>query len=170
MLGILVAVTALWLQAALGQSSGSCQAVTQHLRDPPYDNYFYSDCHSDSQVVVTSPLPDSNLSIIGPRLIVAWPAGNSGICTFFQPQNGRNGSLGIELVNSTMGKPLGPVYKTVQGSKYPYVGVEGVLSFNSSATLTIPILGSIRTIRDFTEGPSLLLPTIQDAIIVTLAN
>ncbi len=170
MLGILVAVTALWLQAALGQSSGSCQAVTQHLRDPPYDNYFYSDCHSDSQVVVTSPLPDSNLSIIGPRLIVAWPAGNSGICTFFQPQNGRNGSLGIELVNSTMGKPLGPVYKTVQGSKYPYVGVEGVLSFNSSATLTIPILGSIRTIRDFTEGPSLLRPTIQDAINVTMAN
>ncbi|KAK5465231.1 hypothetical protein LTS15_001794 [Exophiala xenobiotica] len=170
MLAIFVAVTALWLQAALGQSSGSCRAVTQHLRDPPYDNYFYSDCHSDSQVVVTSPLPESNLSIIGPRLIVAWPAGNSGICTFFQPQNGRNGSLGIELVNSTLGKPLGPVYKTEQGSKYPYVGVEGVLSFNSSATLTIPILGSIRTIRDFTEGPSLLRPTIQDAINVTMTN
>lgn len=30
--------------------------------------------------------------------------------------------------------------------------------------LTIPILGSIRNIRDFTEGPSLLYPVIQDAI------
>jgi hypothetical protein len=36
------------------------------------------------------------------------------------------------------------------------------------ATLTIPILGSIRTIRDFVEGPSLLYPEIQDAIKYTL--
>ncbi|KIW18373.1 hypothetical protein PV08_02661 [Exophiala spinifera] len=170
MLTILLAVFAFWLHDALAQSSGSCRAVTQHLSDPPYDNYFYSDCHSDSQVVVTSPLPDSNLSIIGPRLIVAWPAGNSGICMFFQPQNGRNGSLGIELVNSTLGSPLGPVYRENAGTKYPYVGVEGIISFNSSATLTIPILGSIRTIRDFTEGPSLLRPTIQDAVNATKAN
>lgn len=170
MLAFVVALYALWLQSAWAQNSGSCQAVTQHLSDPPYENYFYSDCHGDTQAVVTSPLPDSNLSIIGPRLIIAWPAGNSGICTFFQPDNGKNGSLGIELVNSTLGSPLGPVYSTVQGSDNPIVGVQGQLSFNHSAILTIPILGGVRTIRDFTEGPSLLQPIIQDAVKITQAN
>lgn len=42
--------------------------------------------------------------------------------------------------------------------------MSGHISFNSSAILTVPILGSVRTIRDFTEGPSLLTPEIQDAI------
>jgi hypothetical protein len=45
-------------------------ALSFHLSDPPYDDYFYSDCRSASQVVVTSPLSDSNLTIIGPRLLV----------------------------------------------------------------------------------------------------
>lgn len=143
-------------------TSSSCKVTKQHLGDPPYQNYFYSDCHSAAQVVVTSPLPDSNFTIIGPRLIIAWPAGNSGICTFFQPQNGINGSLGLELVNSTVGTPLAAIYDdSVPGS--PIVGVTGVISFNSSAELTIPILGSVRNIRDFTEGPSLLQPVIQGA-------
>ena len=69
-----------------------------HLSDPPYENYFYSDCRNIStQVVVTSPLPDSNLTIIGPRLLVAWPSGNSGIVAYLQPANGINGTLGISL-------------------------------------------------------------------------
>ena len=73
----------------------SSPPTRQHLPDPPYQNYFYSDCHVDAQAVVTSPLPDSNLTIIGPRLVIAWPAGNSGVAAYFQPQNGKNGSLGI---------------------------------------------------------------------------
>jgi len=144
--------------------------TTLHMSAPPYENYFYSDCNVAAQVVVTSPLPDSNLTIIGPRLIVAWPAGNSGVCAFFEPQNGINGTLGIELANSTVGNPLAATYHAPaasSGSKYPRVGVTGVLRFNSSAVLTIPILGSVRTIRDFTEGPSLLDPKIQDAITFT---
>ena len=151
--------------AALGWAAPQCSgpATSQHLPDPPYQNYFYSDCRVDAQAVVTSPLPGSNLTIIGPRFIIAWPAGNSGVAAYFQPQNGVNGSLGIELVNSTVGTPLASVYET-SGSKYPTVGVTGVLSFNSSAELTVPILGSIRTIRDFVEGPSLLQSVIQDAI------
>lgn len=150
-------------------TSQACSARTQHLSDPPYQDYFYSDCHVDAQAVVTSPLPDSNLSIIGPRFIVAWPAGNSGICTFFQPQSGQNGSLAIELVNSTLGTPLGPVYRKSKkdAAGHPIVGVEGVLSFNDSAELPIAILGSVRNIRDFTEGPSLLSPVIQAGINVT---
>lgn len=150
---------------AAGNCSSSCPATTLHLVDPPYNNYFYSDCHVDAQAVITSPLPDSNLSIIGPRLVVAWPAGNSGLCTFFQPQDAKNGSPAIELVNSTLGLPLGPVYNTRNSSHdIPISGVQGVLSFNNSAELSLAILGSVRTIRDFVEGPSILNPTVQKAV------
>ncbi|CAH0024692.1 unnamed protein product [Clonostachys rhizophaga] len=151
-------------------SKKSCSVITQQLSDPPYENYFYSDCHVDTQIVITSPLPDSNLTIIGPRLIAAWPAGNSGICTFFQPQSGKNGTLGIELVNSTLGQPLRGIYNNEGSSDVPNVGVEGVISFNTSTNLATAILGSIRNIRDFTEGPSILEPIIQDAINVTKFN
>jgi hypothetical protein len=145
------------------------EATTLRLSSPPYDNYFYSDCYSSSQVVVTSPQPDSNLSIIGPRVIVAWPAGNSGIAAFFEPENGINGTLGIQLLNSSTGNPLGPVYESSTGGNAT-VGISTQLQFNSSATLSVPILGSIRTIRDFTEGPSLLRPDIQDAIRYTVID
>lgn len=155
------------LPTVQGNNPPSCSAAatTLHLSDPPYEDYFYSDCNVDAQVVITSPLPDSNLTIIGPRLVVAWPAGNSGVCAFFAPQNGINGTLGIKLMNITSGGTLQPVYKAASGSKgYPSVGVSGIINFNSSARLTVPILGSVRTIRDFTEGPSLLRSQIQDAI------
>ena len=144
----------------------SASATTQHLNDPPYENYFYSDCHVDAQVVVTSPGPSDNLTIIGPRLIVAFPAGNSGVCAFFAPQSGLNGTLRIELVNVTSDATIQPVYKDSEDANYPSVGISGIISFNVSADLTVPILGSVRTIRDFTEGPSLLRPIIQDAIMV----
>ena len=152
-----------------GNNAPACSGTptVQHLSDPPYENYFYSDCHVDAQVVVTSPGPSDNLTIIGPRLIVAFPAGNSGVCAFFAPESGMNGTLGIELVNFTSDATLQPVYKDSQGANYPSVGVSGIISFNVSADLTVPILGSVRTIRDFTEGPSLLRPTIQDAIMVS---
>lgn len=156
--------------AQTNNSNASCQVTTQHLSDPPYENYFYSDCHVDAQTVITSPLPDSNLTIIGPRLIIAWPAGNSGISIFFKPQHGENGTLRIELVNSTIGNPLGGVYLNDTVSEFPYVGVEGVLAFNTSTEISVAILGSIRNIRDFTEGPSLLSPLIQDAVNISTFN
>ncbi|EGX94138.1 putative lipoprotein [Cordyceps militaris CM01] len=159
----------LLLAATAVASTSSCAATTLHLPDPPYDNYFYSDCHVDAQAVITSPLPDSNLSIIGPRLIVAWPGGNSGVCAFFAPQNGNNGSLAIALVNSTLGSPLSSVVQN-GSSKEPKTGVQGVLSFNNSASLSLSILGSVRTIRDFVEGPSLLTPLIQDAVKIQHVN
>ncbi|KAM0553213.1 hypothetical protein ACHAPJ_007501 [Fusarium lateritium] len=150
--------------------SESCNAINQHLSDPPYENYFFSDCNTDAQVVVTSPLPDSNLSLVIPRLIVAWPAGNSGICTFFKPQDNKNGTLAVELLNSTVGSPLGVVNREEKKSEYPFVGVEGILSFNNSADLTVAILGSIRNIRDYTEGGGILNSVVQDAINVTEAK
>ncbi|KAE8447211.1 hypothetical protein EG329_011042 [Mollisiaceae sp. DMI_Dod_QoI] len=147
-------------------SQCSTEATTLHLSSPPYENYFYSDCNSATQVVVTSPLSDSNLTIIGPRVIVAWPAGNSGIVAYFQPENGVNGTLGIQLLNSTIGNPLGPVYNNSYGGNAT-VGITTDIEFNSSAVLSVAILGSIRTIRDFTEGPSLLRPDVQDAVKYT---
>jgi hypothetical protein len=103
------------------------------------------------------------LTIIGPRLIVAWPAGNSGIATYFAPENGINGTLGIHLLNSSIGNPLGPIYQENSNGNAT-VGVSTTLSFNSSAVLSVAILGSIRTIRDFVEGPSLLRDDIQGAV------
>ncbi|KAF2503209.1 glycogen debranching enzyme [Lophium mytilinum] len=145
----------------------SSEATRLHLSDPPYENYFYEDCASSSHVVVTSPLENSNLTIIGPRLLVAWPAGNSGVVAFFEPEDGKNGTLGIQLQNSTAtGQTLDPVYLPTKNasSENPQVGVSGIINFNTSAILTVPILGSIRTIRDFTEGPSILITYIQGAI------
>jgi len=115
-------------------------------------------------VVVTSPGPDDNLTIIGPRLLIAWPAGNSGIVSFFAPTNGINGTLSITLMNSTVGSPLEPIYQLAMQGGNATVGISGEIGFNSSAMLTVAILGSIRTIRDFTEGPSILQPQIQNAI------
>lgn len=138
----------------------SATPLSLQLSSPPYDNFFYSDCQTSSQVVVTSPQADSNLTLIGPRLLVAWPAGNSGVVTFFAPESGINGSLAIMLINDTAASPI----TSVSESSTDTVGITGLISFNSSAVLAVTILGSIRTIRDFTEGPSLLRPEIQSAI------
>ncbi|KAL2070164.1 hypothetical protein VTL71DRAFT_13190 [Oculimacula yallundae] len=141
----------------------STEATTLELDSLPYRNYFYSDCHSASQVVVTSPEPNSNLTVIGPRIIVAWPGGNSGIIVYFEPEDGVNGTLGITLVNSSSSFPLSPVYDA-SGEGNATVGISTQVQFNTSVVLSVAILGSIRTIRDFVEGPSLLRDEIQSAL------
>lgn len=76
---------------------------------------------------------------------------------YFSPENGVNGSLSLSLVNiASTNRTLNPLIS----------GVSGVLSLNSSAILDLAILGSIRTIREFVEGPSTLSPKIQDAVKV----
>jgi hypothetical protein len=45
------------------------------LSDSPYENYFVSTCNFAATVVGLSPAPDSNLTLISPRLIAAFPAG-----------------------------------------------------------------------------------------------
>lgn len=67
----------------------------------------------------------------------------------------------IALQNSTNGA-VTPVYQT-NGTGNATVGVSGLISFNSTAVMNVFVLGSIRTIRDFTEGPSILYPEIQNA-------
>ena len=114
------------------------------LNDRPYENFFYTDCNVAAQVVVTNPGPEDNLTIIGPRLVVAWPAGNSGAAAFFAPDNGINGTLAVAVDNQTSeGAALYPVHlPPPAGSDYPSVGVSGTLVFNDTAVLTLAILGS----------------------------
>jgi hypothetical protein len=132
----------------------SCPSAASRLflQDGPQGNYFYSDCHSSSHVIVTSPRNGDDLTIVKPRLLVAWPAGNSGIYALFEPSNGQPGTLGMRIENSSeTGEALNPIYET-NGSGSPRVGVSGTVNFNASAVLAVPILGSIRSIRDYAEG------------------
>lgn len=81
-----------------------------------------------------------------------------------------NRSLVSELVDSTPGQPLQPVFISSNTSRYAKVGFPGTLWYKSSAVLTVPILGSIRTIQDFTEGPCLLIPEIQGSFKFNKSN
>jgi hypothetical protein len=77
---------------------------------------------------------------------VAWPAGNSGTVAFFAPKNGVNGSLSIELVAGSSDNPLSGIYEEPASdslSGNPVVGVRTLVRFNSSAILTVPILGEM---------------------------
>ena len=122
-------------------------ATTLSLQDGPHNNHFYSDCHTSVHVIVTSPQPDRDPNVAKPRLLVAWPAGNSGAMARFETEGG-SGSLTMSLEESENGQSVEPLTASVR------VGVSGSIKFNTAARLTVPILGSIRSIRDFTEGGS----------------
>lgn len=154
-------ITALFGPLVFAQ--GDCPISRLYLSEPPYENYFLSDCHSSSHVIVTSPV--SGGKDVDPRLLIAWPSGSSGIAAYFEPENGVRGSLGLHIENSTStGAALEPVYSST-GSN-PRVGVSGLIHFDSPAILTIPILGSTRTIRDYSEGGKTLHPDIQNAVMI----
>jgi hypothetical protein len=132
-------------------ASCSIAASQLNLVDGPHDNYFYSDCHSSSHVIVTSPRVGDDLNFIKPRLLVAWPAGNSGALVLFEPGSGQPGTLTMKVENAGTEDVLSPIYVTDSGTN-PRVGVSGTINFNDSAILAVPVLGSIRAIRDYTEG------------------
>lgn len=132
----------------------SCSDAPSRLNlvDGPHDNHFYSDCHSSTHVIVTSPRAGDDVNFIKPRLLVAWPAGNSGALAIFAPGNGRAGSLEMKVEkNATTNEAFEPIYELDAG-EVPRVGVMGNINFNDSAILAVPVLGSIRAIRDNTEG------------------
>ena len=56
-------------------STSACPATYFQLSDPPYENYFVSTCNFAATVVASSPNENSNLTLISPRLIAAFPAG-----------------------------------------------------------------------------------------------
>ncbi|CAI6333155.1 unnamed protein product [Periconia digitata] len=155
------------LNSIASAANDDCPASRLHLSEPPYDNYLLSDCHTSSHVIVTSPVRGGK--DLDPRLLVAWPAGNSGIAIYFEPENGVRGSLGLNLENATStGNALESLDlgSTDSKNENPRVGVTGLVHFDSPAILTIPILGSIRAIRDYSEGGKTLHPKLQNAVAV----
>lgn len=148
--------------------AAECPATSLHLSEPPYENYFLSDCITSSHVIVTSQDADSNRSTVKPRLLIAWPAGNSGAAAYFQAEN-NNTYLGLRLENTTSD---GEVLETVNEppadetrNENRRVGVKGLVHFDTPALLTLPILGSIRSIRDYSEGGGILSPDVQNAVV-----
>ncbi|KAH8885341.1 glycogen debranching enzyme [Thozetella sp. PMI_491] len=157
---------------AQGLSCDEADAQRLAVDDAPYSNYFYSDCHSGSHVVVRNPTAlGSGNENAAPRLIVAWPAGNSGIALYFVPESGVLGSLSIQLQNSTStGQGLDPIYIESAESENPQVGISGHLSFNDTAYLNVSVLGSIRNIRDADGNFANLSPVIQGGVHTSLTS
>ncbi|KAI4247874.1 MAG: hypothetical protein LQ352_006071 [Teloschistes flavicans] len=144
------------------------ESLYLHISDPPYENFFYADHTVSCQVVLASPLPRADIgSTIQHRLLVAWPAGNSGAAVFFKSADSDNPSLSIKLRETSERRVLAPyelVSKDRPTSNNPSVGVSGILSFSESAILNLAILGSVRTVRDYTEGHGILNSKVQEAV------
>lgn len=133
--------------------------LSLNLTSGPYDNYFYRSNLTAAQVLLTNtsaanPSDNSTKPTLN-RFLVALPAGNSGSVAYFLPYT--NGST-ANATNST-GSGL-TVTLGESGIKGAYGdgglhGVTGELVLSQSATLGTTLLGSIRTVRDYTEGNGL---------------
>ncbi|KAI0341534.1 hypothetical protein BDW22DRAFT_1421109 [Trametopsis cervina] len=101
------------------------------------DNHFIRDNVTSAQLLLTSP----NASHAPSRLVVAFPAGNSGALTYFLPLN--SSDISIELVNGS----LSSVAKEFNNS-----GVQADLHVQGNVTLGVTIIGAVRAMRDYVEG------------------
>ena len=141
------------------------------VSDPPIENHFYADNTVACQVLLASPLPHHDrLQPEVHRLIFAWPEGNSAGAVFFQATNTDDPQLRVALANESENAVLKSISHGVEAlspSKTPSVGVSGILSFSASASLNLTILGSVRTVRDYTEGHGILNSKVQDGIHVS---
>lgn len=139
-----------------------------HVFDPPFENYFYADDSVSCQAVLASPLPRTDHeSPALHRLLFAWPAGNSGAAVFFKPVETEDSDLGIELKTGPHGRTLDAIkYESDYASRSgcPSVGVSGLVEFSNTAILSLAILGSVRSIRDYTEGNGILNPKVQAGV------
>ena len=143
-----------------------------HVSDPPYENYFYADAIVSCQAVLASPLirTDSD-SPPQHRLLFAWPAGNSGAALFFTSSDSKDDAPILKFKVGPRGRVLDSVkYEPDDSSRsgLPSVGVSGFLEVSNSAVLrsNLAILGSIRTIRDYTEGHGTLNQHVQNSIVI----
>ena len=152
----------------MSDSSSKAEPLYLHVSDPPYENHFFSDSAVSCQCVLASPLPSTNGGRSAThRLLFAWPAGNSGATAFFKVPEGAANASSIKLRAGQNGRVLDsfnlePV--PASPSSYPSLGVSGTIEFTQTAGLDLAILGSLRTIRDFTEGNGILNPHVQEAI------
>ena len=143
-----------------------------HVSDPPYENYFYADGIVSCQAVVASPLirTDSD-SPAQHRLLFAWPAGNSGAALFFTSSDSKDDAPILRFKVGPHGRVLDSVkYEPDDRSRsgLPSVGVSGFIEVSNSTVLrgNLAILGSIRTIRDYTEGHGTLNQHVQKSITI----
>ncbi|KAJ1325948.1 Amylo-alpha-1,6-glucosidase [Microdochium nivale] len=135
--------------------SAGCDAQFLRLSDGLFENYFLSDCSSSSQVVVTSPTPKDQHDLGDSRLLFAWAAGNSGIVMFFQSQGGPKNATTMRIRHGDgHNHTLTPLVS----------GVSGTLDLLLPATLGMTILGSVRSLRDFTEGGRVWDSDVQDGL------
>lgn len=116
-----------------------------------YDNYAYRDDFIAAQMVISANASSSKPS----RLIVAFPQGNTGFATYFIPTNGAS-STPLQVVPdieslSSVTFPSGSPSSNATNQ----TGIECDLSFNSDMSLGVTLIGSIRTVRDYTEGNGL---------------
>ncbi|GAC97806.1 glycogen debranching enzyme [Pseudozyma hubeiensis SY62] len=135
--------------------------VSLNLTSGPYDNYLFRSNLTAAQVLLTNttaanPTDNSTKPTLN-RFLVALPAGNSGSVAYFLPYT--NGSNATDAQTSTASQGL-TVTLGDAGIKGAYgpnnqSGVTGELLFSQPATLGTTLLGSIRTVRDFTEGNGL---------------
>ena len=125
--------------SALNDTNSTSPLELGPINFASYDNYVYRDDLVAAQVVLTA-----NASTRPARLIVAFPKGNTGILTYFVPEDGQELDVSTEL--STLGPAQGENNQT---------GLRGNLRFNKGSTLGVTLIGSIRTVRDYTEGSGL---------------
>jgi hypothetical protein len=105
-----------------------------------YDNYVYRDDVTSAQVVLSA-----NASTDPSRLILAFPKGNTGALTYFLPfTNGSTLDVGLDRTS----------LRSVSQSDNQ-TGLSGNLTLTSDATLGVTLIGSVRTLRDYTEGSGL---------------
>src|SRR5438034_6057085 len=85
-------------------------------------------------------------------------------------QDDANETLSLQLLNDSSPSALSSVCippSPSSNTNLPSIGVSGMIKLSVPATLSLAILGSVRTIRDYTEGGGFLVPRIQDAIVTT---
>ncbi|SJX60258.1 uncharacterized protein SRS1_11572 [Sporisorium reilianum f. sp. reilianum] len=130
--------------------------ISLNLTSGPYDNYLFRSNLTAAQVLLTNitaanPSVNSTKPTLN-RFLVALPAGNSGSVAYFLPYtNGSNATSAGQGLTVTLGEAG---IKGAYGD-YNQSGVTGELVFSQSATLGTTLLGSIRTVRDYTEGNGL---------------
>lgn len=116
-----------------------------------YDNYAYRDDVVAAQMVISANASASRPS----RLIVAFPQGNTGFATYFIPTNSSS-SAPLQVVPDieSFTSITFPSESTEQNATNQ-TGVECDLEFNADMSLGVTLIGSIRTVRDYTEGGGL---------------
>lgn len=116
----------------------SADTELNHLTISDYENYFFRDQTTSAQIVLTS---SSAPSKIQPRFLVAFPAGDSGVAVFLRPTAGQIVKIKLDLVDGSL--------QSLTGGN---IGVRGQFQLNEDSSVGNIVMGSARTIRDFTDS------------------